>query len=65
MTSDKLQSLRDAGVAVDELTEAQRGVFASLNDDEIAVVQSIQERLNEVEPEVVGQIDKNNNNNLC
>lgn len=51
---DVLQSLRDAGTPIDQMSEGQKTVFAALSPEEAAVLVDIQTRLNEVEPEVEG-----------
>jgi hypothetical protein len=67
--SDGINALREAGAQIDQLPEAQRQVFADLSPDEVAVLVSVQERINAVAPEVVGQSTApgtgNNNNNVC
>jgi hypothetical protein len=52
MTFDALEALRSAGNPVDQLSEAQRDVFASLTEDEVAVLNSIKRRLDEIDEEV-------------
>ncbi|TMM34875.1 MAG: hypothetical protein E6F99_21140 [Actinobacteria bacterium] len=64
MSEATLQALRDAGAKIDALEPGQREVFASLTPEELAVVTSIQVRLNAAESEVTGQM-ADTNNNLC
>jgi len=55
MPFDALAALRAAGTPVDLLTTEQREVFASLTEDEVAVLNSIKRRLDLIEePEVQG-----------
>jgi hypothetical protein len=55
MAFDALAALRAAGTPIDILTEEQRQVFASLTEDEVAVLNSIKRRLDLLEdPEVEG-----------
>ncbi|WP_084964874.1 aroma-sacti cluster domain-containing protein [Thermoactinospora rubra] len=61
MSDDPLAPLRAAGL--DRLPEAQRAVFEQLTPEEMAVVSSIQERLNAAAPDVEGQ--GNLINSLC
>lgn len=63
--SDALTALREAGAHIDRLPEAQQQVFADLNPDEVAVLVSVQERITAAAPEVEGQTNKTNNNNVC
>jgi hypothetical protein len=51
---DPLDALRDAGCPVDQLSQAQRAVLASLTEAEIAVLASVQLQMLEAEGEVVG-----------
>ena len=64
MSEATLQALRDAGANIDVLDPAQRDVFASLTPEDLAVVTSIQTRLNAAESAVTGQM-ADTNNNLC
>jgi hypothetical protein len=48
MTFDALAALRDAGNPVDLLTQAQREVLAQLSEAEVAVLNSVKERLDDV-----------------
>jgi hypothetical protein len=50
---DPIIALRDAGLPVDQLSESQREVLASLTEQEAAVIVSVQRRLRETEGEVV------------
>jgi hypothetical protein len=50
---DPITALRAAGFPVDQLSEAQRDVLASLTEPEIAVIASVQIRLREAEGDVV------------
>jgi hypothetical protein len=52
MAFDALAELRAAGNPVDQLSDAQREVFASLTEDEVAVLNSIKRRLDEIEEDV-------------
>jgi len=53
MAFDALAALRSAGTPIDMLTKEQREVFASLTEDEVAVLNSIKRRLDLLEdPEV-------------
>lgn len=55
MTFDALTALRMAGNPVDLLTEQQRDVLAQLTEEEVAVLNSVKERLDAVtDPEVEG-----------
>ena len=45
MAFDSLAALRAAGNPVDLLTKEQQAVFASLNEDEVALLNSIKRRL--------------------
>jgi hypothetical protein len=55
MPFDALAALRAAGTPVDLLTREQQEVFASLTEDEVAVLNSIKRRLDLIEdPEVEG-----------
>jgi hypothetical protein len=49
MAFDALQALRAAGNPVDQLSEGQRQVFASLTEEEVEVLNSIKGRLDAVE----------------
>jgi hypothetical protein len=49
MSFDSLAALKAAGNPVDLLTEAQRGVFAELSAEEVAVLNSIKQRLDAIE----------------
>jgi DNA-binding CsgD family transcriptional regulator len=58
MSFNPIEALREAGNPVDLLTEAQQGVFAQLSEDEVAVLNSIKKRLDDLpEPEVEGHGD--------
>jgi hypothetical protein len=48
MAFDALAALRQAGNPVDLVTEEQRGVLAQLTEDEVAVLNSVKERLDAV-----------------
>lgn len=48
MSFDALSALREAGQPVDLLSDAQRSVFASLSQAEVAVLNSLKERLDAV-----------------
>jgi hypothetical protein len=52
MAFDALEALRAAGNPVDQLSEAQRDVFASLTEQEVAVLNSIKRRLDEIDDDV-------------
>jgi hypothetical protein len=55
MAFDALAALRAAGNPIDLLSNEQREVFASLSEDEVAVLNSIRRRLDALEdPEVEG-----------
>jgi hypothetical protein len=45
MAFDALAALREAGNPVDLLSEEQRAVFAQLSEAEVAVLNSVKERL--------------------
>lgn len=45
MAFDALSALRDAGNPVDLLTPGQQAVLASLTESEVAVLNSVKERL--------------------
>ena len=51
MPFDAISALREAGNPVDTLSEAERGVFASLTEQEVAVLNSIKRRLDAIEVE--------------
>ena len=56
MAFDALSALRAAGNPVDLLSEEQRAVLGQLSEDEVAVLNSIKERLDAVsDDEVEGQ----------
>ena len=48
MSFDALAALREAGNPVDLLTEAQRDVLAGLTEHEVAVLNSVKQRLDAV-----------------
>jgi hypothetical protein len=48
MTFDALAALRQTGNPVDLLTAAQRDVLAQLTEDEVAVLNSVKQRLDAV-----------------
>jgi hypothetical protein len=48
MAFDALATLRQAGNLVDLLTEQQRNVLAQLTEEEVAVLNSVKERLDAV-----------------
>jgi hypothetical protein len=48
MTFDALAALRQAGNPVDMLTTAQRDVLAGLTEQEVAVLNSVKQRLDAV-----------------
>ncbi|HWF81407.1 MAG TPA: aroma-sacti cluster domain-containing protein [Streptosporangiaceae bacterium] len=52
MAFDALAELRAAGNPVDQLSEAQREVFASLTEDEVRVLNSIKRRLDAINDDV-------------
>jgi len=52
MAFNALEALREAGNPVDQLSEAQRGVFASLSEEEVEVLNSIKRRLDEIDENV-------------
>ncbi|MFC8716446.1 aroma-sacti cluster domain-containing protein [Kitasatospora sp. NPDC057198] len=58
--SKTLDVLRNAGANLDALSDAERGVLASLSEGEISVITSVQARLNAVAAEVEGQSDITN-----
>lgn len=55
MAFNAIVVLRNAGYPVDMLSEAQRAVFADLNEEEVNVLVSVQQRLHEVGADVEGQ----------
>jgi hypothetical protein len=56
MAFDALATLRQAGNPVDLLTAEQRSVLAQLTEEEVAVLNSVKERLDAVsDAEVEGQ----------
>ncbi len=56
MTFDALTALRNSGSPVDLLTPGQRNVLAQLTEEEVAVLNSVRERLDAVsDAEVEGQ----------
>ena len=50
---DALEVLRDAGCPVDQVSDAQRAVLASLSPQEAVILASVQQRLRAVEDQVV------------
>ncbi len=50
---DSLSALREAGFPVDQLSEAQREVLASLSEEETSVLRVVQQRLLEAAGDVV------------
>ena len=52
MAYDALEALRAAGNPVDQLSEGQRDVFASLTEEEVEVLNSIKRRLDAVDEDV-------------
>ena len=52
MTFDALAVLRDAGNPVDLLSKEQQEVFAQLSEEEVAVLNSVKERLDAVADDV-------------
>jgi hypothetical protein len=50
---DPISALRAADFPVDQLSESQRAVLASLTEEETAVLVSVQRRLVEAEDDVV------------
>lgn len=52
MTDTTLDRLRAAGFPVDALSEEQLRVLGSLSPHELAVLEDIKHRLDEVEPDV-------------
>jgi hypothetical protein len=48
MTFDALSALRQAGNHVDQLTTAQRDVLAQLTEAEVAILNSVKQRLDAV-----------------
>jgi hypothetical protein len=58
MAFDSLAALREAGNPVDLLTKEQQDVFAQLTEDEVAVLNSIKRRLDDLPgSEVAGHGD--------
>jgi len=55
MTYDALSELRRAGHPVDLLPEGQREVLSELNENEVALLNSIRARLEDAAAEVEGQ----------
>jgi hypothetical protein len=53
MAFDALAALRQAGNPVDLVTEEQRAVLAQLTEDEVAVLNSVKERLDAVSDDEV------------
>jgi len=45
MSYDPIKALADSGYRFDGLTSEQMGVFASLSEDEVNVINSIKDRL--------------------
>lgn len=60
-----LDALRSAGTPVDLLSDSEREIFNGLSPDEVAVLGSIQARLNAVSAAVEGQVNDNQVNVLC
>lgn len=52
MAFDALAALRAAGNPVDQLSEAEREVFASLTEEEVGVLNSIKRRLDAIDEDV-------------
>lgn len=58
MTFDALAALREAGNPVDLLSDEQRGVLAQLTEHEVAVLNSVRQRLDAAsDPDVEGHVD--------
>lgn len=58
MTFDALAALREAGNPVDLLSDEQRGVLARLTEHEVAVLNSVRQRLDAAsDPDVEGHVD--------
>ncbi|MCD0484755.1 hypothetical protein LO771_20750 [Streptacidiphilus sp. ASG 303] len=55
MTFDALDALREAGHPVDLLAVEQRSVLAGLSESEVAVLNSVKDRLEAAAGEVEGQ----------
>ncbi|MFC9486632.1 aroma-sacti cluster domain-containing protein [Streptomyces hydrogenans] len=55
MSFDALNSLRECGLPVDLVSEAQRQVLAALDEDEVAVLRTVKSRLDAVAGEVEAQ----------
>jgi len=56
MAFDALAALREAGNPVDLLTQEQRDVLAQLTEEEVAVLNSVKARLDDIsQAEVEGQ----------
>ncbi|MER6115333.1 hypothetical protein E6R60_00655 [Streptomyces sp. A0642] len=65
MSQAPLEALRRAGTPVELLSASEREVFAALSPDEVAVLGSIQDRLNAVSAAVEGQQSDSNTNVVC
>lgn len=57
MAFDSLAALRAAGNPVDLLNDRQQQVFAQLSEEEVAVLNSIKQRLEDAAGEVEGHGD--------
>jgi hypothetical protein len=55
MAYDALQALRDAGTPVDQLSDEQKAVVASLTPHEVEILTDIQRRVAEAGADVEGQ----------
>ncbi|WUS99973.1 hypothetical protein OHA46_26280 [Streptomyces sp. NBC_00708] len=65
MSQAPLDALRSAGTPVDLLSDSEREIFNGLSPDEVAVLGSIQARLNAVSAAVEGQQSDSNTNVVC
>jgi hypothetical protein len=50
--TDPLTTLAAAGFPVDAISDEQRAVFATLSDEEVALLTDLRARLDALEPEV-------------
>jgi len=57
MQNDQLAALEAAGFPIHAITEEQRAVFATLSEEEVALLVDLRARLDAVEPEVQAHTD--------
>ncbi len=62
MAFNALEALREGGTPIDEASDAQRQVLASLSEEEVATINSVKARLEAASGEVTGQLEHTGNN---